>query len=149
MMKLKNVLSAEAVSTQLKGNTKVEIINELLDVLVSCKKVSDRATAFADLMERERKMSTGIQHGVAIPHAKTTSVSDLAACIGIKKEGMDFQALDGEPCRIFIMALSPMDQVGLHVQFLADISRVIKNGEARQQLLEATSAQEILEVFGL
>jgi PTS system nitrogen regulatory IIA component len=100
-------------------------------------------------MERERKMSTGIQHGVAIPHAKTKAVKNLVACIGLKKEGVDFASLDGEPSRIFIMTLSPVDRVGPHVQFLAEISMVIKTEEAREHLLQAKSAQEVLSVFGL
>ena len=148
-MKLKNILSPQLVTTHLKGNTKEEIIGELLDILVEDGKVSDRDSVFAELMERERKMSTGIQHGVAIPHAKTKAVKSLVACIGIKREGVDFQSLDGEASRIFIMTLSPIDRVGPHVQFLAEISMVIKTEEARARLIQAQTPQDVLTVFGL
>ncbi len=147
-MKIKQILSPAVVSTSLKSSTKEEIIRELLDLLVSAGYVSDKDEVFAALMERERKMSTGIQHGVAIPHAKTKAVKNLVACIGLKPESVDFNSLDGQPSRIFIMTLSPIDRVGPHVQFLAEVSMVIKTEEARAKILQAKTAQEVLAVFG-
>ncbi len=148
-MKLKNILAPELITVDVRGTTKKEIIQELLGLLVKAGRVSEVDMVLGELMERERKMSTGIQHGVAIPHAKTKAVKNLVACIGIKKEGFDFQSLDGEPSRIFIMTLSPIDRVGPHVQFLAEISMVIKTEEARARLIQAKNAQEVLAVFGL
>ncbi|MDD3367156.1 MAG: PTS sugar transporter subunit IIA [Sphaerochaetaceae bacterium] len=148
-MKIKNILTPAVISTELKSTTKEGVIGELLDLLVAAKLVTDRQEVLAALMEREKKMSTGIQHGVAIPHAKTKAVKNLVACIGIKREGIDFEALDGELSQIFIMTLSPIDRVGPHVQFLAEVSTVIKTKEARQQLLAAKTAQDVLAVFGL
>ena len=148
-MKLKNILSPELITVELRGTNKKEIIQELLGLLVKAGRVSEVDTVLGELMERERKMSTGIQHGVAIPHAKTRAVKSLVACIGIKRDGIDFQSLDGEPSRIFIMTLSPIDRVGPHVQFLAEISMVIKTEEAREQLIQAKNPQEVLAVFGL
>ncbi len=148
-MKLKNILSPELITVELRGTNKKEIIQELLGLLVKAGRVSEVDTVLAELMERERKMSTGIQHGVAIPHAKTRAVKNLVACIGIKRDGIDFQSLDGELSRIFIMTLSPIDRVGPHVQFLAEISMVIKTEEAREKLIRARNPQEVLAVFGL
>ena len=148
-MKIKRILSPEVITTSLKSTTKEGVIGELLDILVEKKKISDRNEVLAALMERERKMSTGIQHGVAIPHAKTKAVKELVAAIGLKPEGIDFEALDGEPSRIFIMTLSPMDRVGPHVQFLAEVSMVIQTEEARERLLQAKSASDLLAVFGI
>ncbi|HCG62774.1 MAG TPA: PTS sucrose transporter subunit IIABC [Sphaerochaeta sp.] len=148
-MKIKNILSPAVVTTSLKSTTKEGVISELLDLLVSAKLVTDRDAVLSALMDRERKMSTGIQHGVAIPHGKTSAVKNLVACIGIKKDGVDFASLDGEPSRIFIMTLSPLDRVGPHVQFLAEVSMVIKTEEARERLLNAKTAQEVLAVFGI
>jgi len=148
-MKIKNILSPGVVTTSLKSTTKEGVISELLDLLVSAKLVTDRDAVLSAVMDRERKMSTGIQHGVAIPHGKTSAVKNLVACIGIKKDGVDFASLDGEPSRIFIMTLSPLDRVGPHVQFLAEVSMVIKTEEARGRLLNAKTAQEVLAVFGI
>lgn len=148
-MKIKNILSPAVIRTSLHGTTKEEVIRELLEVLAEANRLEDREEVFAALMERERKMSTGIQHGVAIPHAKTKAVKSLVACIGLKPEGVDFEALDGQPSRIFIMTLSPVDRVGPHVQFLAEVSMVIQTEKARERLLQAKSPQDVLSVFGL
>ena len=102
-MKLKNVLSEELVAIDLKGTNKEEIIQELLQILVDNGKLKDKELAFNNIMERENQMSTGIQQGVAIPHAKTKAVDNLVACIGVKKDGVDFSSLDGEPSNIFIL----------------------------------------------
>ncbi len=148
-MRIGTILTADVICTSSKGEIKEEIIKELLNMLVKANLVLNKEQAFDDLMKREAKMSTGIQHGVAIPHAKTTAVKRLVACVGLKKEGLDFDSLDGQKSTIFIMTLSPIDRVGPHVQFLAEISKVIRTEEARKQLLQAKEAQEVLAVFGL
>jgi PTS system nitrogen regulatory IIA component len=104
-MNLKTVLSKETISLHLKGTTKEEIINELLDILVTAKKISDRSAALVAIMDREQKMSTGMKHGIAIPHGKSPTINDLVACIGVSDAPVEFDALDHEPCRIFIMTL--------------------------------------------
>ena len=148
-MKLTTVLSPEVVKVGLKGTDKNSIIEEMLDTLVAAGKINDRDRALADLLDRESKMSTGIQHGIAIPHAKTSAVDSLVACIGIKKEGIDFKSLDGKPSSIFIMTLSPMYRVGPHVQFLAEISTLIKTESSRKALAAAENAEQVLAVFGM
>ncbi len=147
-MKLKQVLNKEVVTTDLQGSTKREIIEELLDILMNTGKVADRSTALKDLLDREAKMSTGIQHGVAIPHAKTKAVTGLVACIGVHREGMDFESLDGVPSTIFVMTLSPENRTGPHVQFLAEISMVLKSPPVRSAIMKVTDPGELLELFG-
>jgi len=146
-MNLKTVLTKDMVSLNLKGTTKEEIINELLDIFVTAKKIGDREAAFAAVMERERKMSTGMKHGIAIPHGKSPTIHDLVACIGISDTPVDFDALDGEPSRIFIMTLSPQEKTGPHLQFLAEISLLFKSSEKRKEILSASSAEEILKIL--
>jgi PTS system nitrogen regulatory IIA component len=148
-MKLKNLLSEKSIRISLKGNTKLEILTELLEVLVEEGKVLDPSLALSDLLEREKKMTTGIRNGVAIPHAKTKAVKTLTPCIGIKREGVDFQSLDGKPSQIFILTLSPDDESSMHVQFIAEITRVIKSEKIRTKMIHATDNREILSVFGL
>ncbi|MEA1912115.1 MAG: PTS sugar transporter subunit IIA, partial [Spirochaetota bacterium] len=117
-MNLKKILNTNLVELDLRGNSKQEIIENLLDILVKTGKVADRDMALKAIMEREAKMSTGIQQGVAIPHGKTDVVKELLACVGIVKDGVDFEALDGISSKIFIMTLSPLSRSGPHVQFL-------------------------------
>ena len=146
-MNLKTILTKELVCLHLKGTTKEEIINELLDILVAAKKIPDRPAAFAAIMDREQKMSTGMKHGIAIPHGKTPTINDLVACIGISDSPVDFDALDHEPCRIFIMTLSPVEKTGPHLQFLAEISLLFKSSEKRKEILSATNVEEVVKVL--
>jgi PTS system nitrogen regulatory IIA component len=146
-MNLKTVLTKETINLHLQGTTKDEVINELLDVLVSAKKIQDRDAALEAVMDREQKMSTGMKHGIAIPHGKSDTIHDLVACIGISDHPVDFDSLDTEPCRIFIMTLSPLEKTGPHLQFLAEISLLFKSSEKRSEILKASSVEEILKVL--
>jgi len=146
-MNLKSVLSADTVSLNLKGSVKEEIINELLDILNKAGKIADREAAYAAIMDREQKMSTGMKHGIAIPHGKTGTIQDLVACIGVSEKPVDFDSLDHEPCRIFIMTLSPVEKTGPHLQFLAEVSLLFKSAEKRRDILNAQSPEDILKIL--
>ena len=146
-MNLKSVLTAETISLHLKGSTKAEIINELLDILAAAKKIPDREAAYNAVMDRELKMSTGMKHGIAIPHGKSNTIQDLVACIGVSEKPIEFDSLDHEPCRIFIMTLSPVEKTGPHLQFLAEISLLFKSAEKRREILDARSTEDILKIL--
>jgi PTS system nitrogen regulatory IIA component len=146
-MNLKTVLTIETINPHLKGTTKEDIINELLDILVTANKIPDRTAAYHAVMDREQKMSTGMKHGIAIPHGKSPTIQDLVACIGISDKPVDFDSLDHEPCRIFIMTLSPVEKTGPHLQFLAEISLLFKSAEKRHEILAAKSAEDLLRIL--
>ena len=146
-MNLKTVLTADTINLHLQGSTKDEIINELLDILVTAGKISDRDAAFHAVMDREQKMSTGMKHGIAIPHGKSAIIQDLVACVGISDKKVDFDSLDHEPCRIFIMTLSPIEKTGPHLQFLAEISLLFKSAEKRQEILAAETPEDLLRIL--
>jgi PTS system nitrogen regulatory IIA component len=146
-MNLKTVLTKDTISLHLKGTTKEEIISELLDILVAADKIRDREAAFNAIMDREQKMSTGMKHGIAIPHGKSDTIKDLVACIGVSDTPVDFDSLDHEPCRIFIMTLSPVEKTGPHLQFLAEVSLLFKSAEKRQEIINAASAEAVLHIL--
>ena len=147
IMDLNTVLTADTISLHLKGSTKNEIINELLDILVAAHKIPDRADALAAIMDREHKMSTGMKHGIAIPHGKSSTITDLVACFGVSDNAVDFDSLDHIPCRIFIMTLSPVEKTGPHLQFLAEISLLFKSAEKRQEILSAQTPEAIVKIL--
>ena len=146
-MNLKSVITKETINLHLKGTSKEEIINELLDILVNAKKINDRDASFKAIMDRELKMSTGMKHGIAIPHGKTSTITDLVACIGISENPIDFNSLDKQPCRIFIMTLSPVEKTGPHLQFLAEVSLLFKSSEKREEILKAKTSGEVLKIL--
>jgi PTS system nitrogen regulatory IIA component len=146
-MDLKTILTKDTICLHLKGTSKQDIISELLDILVKAGKVKDREAALQAIMDREQKMSTGMKHGIAIPHGKTSTVADLVACVGISDTPVDFDSLDGEPCRIFIMTLSPLEKTGPHLQFLAEVSLLFKSAEKRAQIVQAQNSDDVLKIL--
>ena len=99
------------------------------------------------VLEREEKMSTGMQNGVAIPHGKTDSVKGLVAAVGLNKAGVDFDSMDGLPSTIFIMTVSPARRTGPHMQFLAEVSRLLGSSSEREKLLACRTHREILALL--
>lgn len=146
-MSLKKPLSVETISLDLKGATKEEILSEMVDLLVASGHIRDRAAVLQAVNEREKRMSTGMQNGIAIPHGKTDSVDCLVAALGIKRGGVDFGALDGQPSNIFVMTVSPDSRTGPHIQFLAEISRPLNDAAVRTRLLTATTREDVLHLL--
>ena len=144
---LLNLIEPRCVSLSLKGETKEEVITEMVDILAYHGKLLDRNEALRDILAREKTMSTGMQYGIALPHAKSDGVNDLAVAVGIKREGVDFESMDGETSRIFIMVISPRKVSGPHIQFLAAIGAVLKDGEIRRRLIEAASNDEAVKLL--
>lgn len=146
-MNPKRVLSKETVKLHLEGSTKESIIEELVDLLLAAGRIKDRKAALKAVLEREKKMSTGLQNGIAIPHGKTDTVESLVAALGLKPEGIPFDSLDGQPCQIFLMTLSPASRTGPHIQFLADISRTLHDAAVRDQVLHAASEEDLVDIL--
>ena len=146
-MNLRKTLSKDAVLLDLKNNAKEAIIEEMIDFLMTSGKIREKKDALKAVIDRERKMSTGMQNGIAIPHGKTDKVDTLVAAIAVKKDGTDFGSLDGLPSKIFVMTLSPDTRTGPHIQFLAEISRQLNDSAVRDRILNATSPDEVLDAL--
>ncbi|MBP1589227.1 MAG: PTS sugar transporter subunit IIA [Kiritimatiellae bacterium] len=146
-MNMKKPLTIETICLHLKGNTKDEILAEMVDLLAASGHVRDRDAVLKAVSEREHRMSTGMQNGVAIPHGKTDAVDCLVAALGIKRDGVDFGALDGQLSSIFVMTVSPDSRTGPHIQFLAEISRPLNDASVRAKILAATEPQTVLDLI--
>ena len=146
-MNIRKVILKESISLSLMARDKQGIIEELLDLIVRSGRVQDRKAVLKAILEREKKMSTGMHHGLAIPHGKTDTVDTLLAAVGIIPEGIDFDSQDGEPTRIFILTVSPINRSGPHIQFLAEISRMLNQKDIRDALLAATREDEIYTIL--
>ncbi|MGL5520694.1 MAG: PTS sugar transporter subunit IIA, partial [Cetobacterium sp.] len=97
------------------------------------------------LLERENLGSTGIGKGVAIPHAKTDAAESLTIAFGISREGVDFKSLDQEKVKIFFVFASPFKDSQIYLKVLARISRLIRDENFREKLLNCENAKEVLE----
>ncbi len=98
------------------------------------------------LLERESLGSTGIGDGIAIPHCKSPALKTPVLLFGRSESGVDFHAIDGKRVHLFFLLIAPEGAVGTHLKLLARISRLLKNPMAREQLTEATSADEIAAI---
>lgn len=142
-MTLMEILSGHSVIVGLKGQNKREILEEIVEA-VDESKISDRERVLEAVLQREEIMSTGIGHGIAIPHGKSEYVTELGGVLGIRQEGVDFDSLDGKSTHIFFLLVSPMDVSGPHIKALARISRLLKGEDFRQRLIDAKDSEEAI-----
>ena len=143
---LSEFMQPEQLLPDLTADTKEGVIEELLGVLAKCGKITDVAGIRDEVMAREKQMSTGMEHGIAIPHARTNAVDQLVCAIGIHRSGVDYDALDGKPSRIFVLTLTPADAGSLHIKFMAMISRLL-NDVGREKVLNANGRDELWKVL--
>ena len=146
-MNLLDILSPKSILVDLQGETKEEIIKDLVDALELGEAITDRDKVLQAVLEREKIMSTGIGDGIAIPHGKSDAVARLAAALGTQRRGVDFESLDGEPGYVFFLLVSPANVSGPHIKALARISRLLKNDEFKKKLIEAATPEELLRVI--
>jgi len=146
-MRVIDFLCQKAVVLDLQARDKKGAIGELVDLLYKEKKVKDPEKAIDAIIEREKLGTTGIGQGVAIPHSRTDSVNELVGAFGISKQGVDFEALDGEPVRLIFLLLTPKEFAGQYLRALARVSRLFKDKFFRQALLDAKSVDEVLKII--
>ncbi|HPC39252.1 MAG TPA: PTS sugar transporter subunit IIA [Exilispira sp.] len=138
-------LQKDHIILNIKGNTKEDIIQELLGVIIEDYPSLDFTYAFNELMKREAEMSTGLTDGIAIPHAKIDGSDRIICAFGIHREGIDFKSLDGKPSKFFFLILSPTSGSN-RLELLSQIARTM-NEEIRKQVFEAKSEEEIFEIL--
>lgn len=146
-MNIRKILTKDVISLDLHGGNKEQVINEMLDILSGSGKISNRKAAEKAIWDREKKMSTGMQNGIAIPHGKSDCVDSLVVAVGVHKEGVNFDSLDQEPAHFLIMTISPANRTGPHIQFLAEISRQLNDPATRDRILKAASKDEVLDIL--
>jgi fructose-specific phosphotransferase system IIA component len=146
-MKISDILTEETVLTGLKGSSKKEIIDALIDCVARSPKVLDREKVRSAIFERENIMSTGVGNGFAIPHGKTDAVSDIVAAFAVTAEPIDYESLDEKPVRLVFLLVGKDSLVGPHIKLLSRISRLMNKEEFRRRLLDISTPKEIMELF--
>ncbi len=146
-MKILDYLSKELIVADLKAEKKVDLLQELVEVLVKNNQVKDPNKALEVLLGREKLGSTGVGDGVAIPHAKFNEIKSLVAVFGRCRKGIDFESLDNKPTYLFFLFLAPENAASLHLKILARISRLLKRQDFRQSLIDAKDQEEIYRII--
>jgi PTS system nitrogen regulatory IIA component len=142
-MKICGFLQREDIIPELVAETKDQLLLEFAEKVVQRHPLLNREEIFKVLQERERLGSTGIGHGIAIPHGKLPRAEELVLAFGRNLKGVDFDAIDGRKVHLFFLLIAPEAVFGVHLKMLARISRILQDPAVRKELLEAPGAAAI------
>ncbi len=146
-VKIAELLDPAAIVAELQGGSKNEVLAELTDALLTANPALNRAEVLRVLQERERLGSTGIGDGVAIPHGKLRNLDSQLIAFGLSEKGVEFDAMDGKPARLFFLLIAPEDAAGAHLKTLARISKLLKGSQVRERLRGARDRQQIYQII--
>lgn len=146
-MKITSLMLQPTMSLDLKAVKKDQVLEELIELLFSAKRVTDKKKFKKDILEREKLGTTGIGEGIAIPHAKSKYVSEPTLAFGISRKGIDYQSLDGEPVKIIFMIAVPEGGGNLHLEALSTLARLLIYEEFKEGLYNAKSKEEALALI--
>ncbi|NIP74315.1 MAG: PTS sugar transporter subunit IIA [Gammaproteobacteria bacterium] len=147
-MRLLDYLDPALIELHLPGTTKREILANLVSLLVAQGTVPSRADLLDSLLEREGLGSTGIGHGVAIPHGRCAVLEQPAIVFARSDAEVDFDSIDGLPTRIFFLLVAPDNGGNEHLHLLAKVARLMRDAATRAKLLDCERPEQVLELFG-
>ena len=145
-MRITDYLTPERIAPDLSSSDKEGVLGELAQVLVN--NGDDlRDQVHQVLLERERLASTGIGHQVAIPHGKLDAIGTLMIGLGRSPKGVDYDSVDGLPAHLFFVLVAPSNSTAMHLKALARISRLCRDDDLRQQILDADDSETIYSIL--
>lgn len=142
-----DVFSPEFIKIDLEAEDKDEVFEELADYFCQTHTSNIRKELLDALKEREAKMSTGIQKGIAIPHGSTNAVNTVSGVLGISRKGVDYDALDGNPVYLLFMIVAPREDSDTHLRILKRMAELLENPEFYIDLQAQKDAQGAYRVI--
>jgi len=146
-MKLVDVLYEDSIIPSLTAGDKQGILVEMVEYLKDKLPGLEKESALKALFARERLGTTGIGHGVALPHGKLRGVKEIRVFFGRSKEGIDFNAIDKQPVHLIFLIIAPENSAAAHLKLLACISRILKSVDLRERLLKASDRKSIFKII--
>ena len=144
-VKITDYITEDLIDLDLKSKNRESILVELSKLFERSKNILvEDNDIYKALVDREKLGSTGIGKGVAIPHAKTESAKELTVAFGISRKGIDFNSMDDEEVHIFFVFASPNKDSQIYLKVLARISRLIREENFRQNLMDCKTAKEVI-----
>ena len=138
-----NFLSPDRV-VLLDYSTKHDVLVMMSEVLAKAPQVKNSAELLDSILKREALMSTAVGRGIAIPHVRLSSVTDLVMAVGIsKRDILDFDAVDGNPVRLVFMIAAANNQHDYYLQTISHFSAKLRNDELKSRLLNSTDPAEV------
>ncbi|MBZ4686607.1 MAG: hypothetical protein PWQ96_669 [Clostridia bacterium] len=145
-MELKDFIKPEFIKMELASQDKKGVIEELVQVLEDNNVIFDREIVLNGVMEREKKGTTGVGNGVAIPHVKSNAVKKPAIVFGKSRKGIEYESLDGKPAYLFFLIAVPEESDNQHIKLLSTLSRMLVHEDFREALSKADTPAAIREV---
>jgi len=146
-MKITDLIRKEFIVEELAATNKREALEELARSIQRGEIHFDLDAMVNVILEREKLGSTGIGHQVAIPHGKLNGLDGLIIAFGRSSRGIDFDAVDGKPVKLFFLLVAPEQSTGEHLKALAKISRMLKDLQFRKSLLETGSPEALYQII--
>lgn len=146
-MRITDLMIERTMVLDMQATTKEGAIDELIASLERNGRINDPKLFKEMILKREAQSSTGIGDGIAMPHAKTKAVNEATVVFGRSKQGIDYQALDGQPSYLFFMIAAPEGAADVHLQTLAALSRLLIDHDFVEQVKQAESAAEVGKLF--
>lgn len=147
MEKWDRLLREKNILVGMKARRNFGAIRELASLLEDEDAVLDPKRFLADLIRREKQASTGIGKGVAVPHAHEDCITRQLLGVGISRNGIDFNSIDGEPVHIVALLATPKKHQKQHMELLAALSRLLQHAEVRESLIQAVDPIEVIDIF--
>ena len=146
-MSLIDLMQEDLVRIPLVSTEKSDVLRELVGILKDAGQIEDFDAVLQAVRDREEKLSTGLESGIAVPHGKTDAVTNLKVALGIAPQGIDFSSIDGEPSKLFFLLVAPPNQSGPHVEALAEIVKLVRSKAFCRALAGAENAREVVELI--
>ena len=145
-MLLTELLRDDLIKIGLEAANKWEAIEELVDLLIATHelRLTDREEAIEAIVARENSLSTGLEHGLAVPHGAVNCVEEILACMGASRAGIPFESLDGKPARLVVLLVIPKDRFQRHVRTLAGIASLGANADMRERIFGARGPEGVM-----
>ena len=145
-MKITDLLQRDTIQLNLRSTSKRDVIEELVDVLDRAGKLSNRDGYRDAILKRESESTTGLGEGIAIPHAKTAAVKRPAIAFG-RSEGIDYEALDGQPSRLFFMIAAGENADNEHLETLSKLSVYLMDPAFQERLYAASTEDDVIRAI--
>lgn len=146
-MKIAELLGKDTIKLNLKANSKMEVLDQLVDVLYDAGRLNDKELYKEEILKRESLSSTGIGEGIGIPHGKTSAVKKASLALGIFRDGVDFDSLDGAPVNIVFMIAAPEGANNEHLETLSRLSVLLMNPEFKEGLLSSKAPEDVFSLL--
>lgn len=142
-MLITDFISEDCIVTKLKARNKADALKELTNHLFETKKLKNAGPALDQILARETTESTGIGHGIAVPHARVSGLKSLICAVGRIDKGLDFMAVDKNPVHLVFLICYPPTQQTTYLNFIATISKLLREEDHMKALLEAKTDGEL------